>query len=146
MFLRNREFLKEVIKIIKEFFKYVGFKLNIDKIECILIGCLKSCKNDIFGIKINMLFIKCLGIYIGYNKDECYKKNWIDKCENMKKLYEFWKRRKFIIFGKIEIVNILGISKFIYVVLILLLLNEDVIKKLYSYIFNFIWNNKDRIK
>lgn len=64
----------------------------------------------------------------------------------MKKLYESWKKRKLTIFGKTEIVNTLGINKFIYVASILPLPNEDVIKKLYGHIFNFIWNNKDRIK
>lgn len=38
LFLRNSEFFKDILKIIKEFFKNLGFKLNIDKIEFILIG------------------------------------------------------------------------------------------------------------
>lgn len=87
-FFRNRKFLKEALKTNKDFSKYAGYKLNIDKTECILTGCFKSCRNDIFGIKINTSFIKCLGIYFGHNKDECYKKHWIDKCESMRKLYE----------------------------------------------------------
>lgn len=81
LFLRNREYLKEVLKTIKVFSKPAGCKPNIDTTECVLTGHLKICKNDIFGIKINRTSIKCLGLYIRHNKDKCYQKNWIDKCE-----------------------------------------------------------------
>lgn len=146
LFLKNIDSLKEALKTIKDFSKRAGSRLNVDKTECILTGGLQQYVEKIEGIKINTSTVKCLGIHIGTNKDECYKNNWVDKSEKMKKLFETWKKRKLTIFGKTEIINTLGISKFLYVASILPLPNENIIKGLNRTIFNFLWGTKDRIK
>ena len=64
----------------------------------------------------------------------------------MQKLFESWKKRKITLFGKKEIINILGISKFIYTASVLPSPNADTIKKINKTIFNFLWDSKDRIK
>lgn len=64
----------------------------------------------------------------------------------MEKLFELWKKRKLMIFGKICVVNFLVVLKLIYVGLILFILENDLMKKMKNSIFNFIWNKCDRIK
>ena len=85
LFLKNIDTLKETLKTIKVFAKLAGSKLNVDKTECILTGGLQQYVEKNEGIKINTSTVKCLGIHNGINKDECYKNNWVDKSEKMKK-------------------------------------------------------------
>ena len=48
----------------------------------------KNTFNDIDGIKVNKSYIKCLGVYIGHDKNECYNKNCMKVYDNMEKLFE----------------------------------------------------------
>lgn len=50
-------------------------------------------------VKIVNKVVRCLGIFIGYDKEECYNNNWIKIYYDIEKLFEFWKRRKLILFG-----------------------------------------------
>lgn len=76
----------------------------------------------------------------------CYNKNWIKIVDDLEKLFELWKIRKLIIFGKVCVINSLVILKFLYIGLILNFLDEGILKKIWSFLYNFIWNKKDRIK
>lgn len=122
--------MKYVLDVFNEFCKYVGFKININKIECILLGILKNFYDEFYGIKIINKVVRCLGIFIGYDKVECYNKNWMKVYYDVEKFFEFWKRRKLILFGKLCIINIFVLFKFIYVVLIFNFFENDFIKKI----------------
>ena len=146
MTLKNVDSLKHGLETIKSFCSHAGSKINISKTECILLGSLKNTFNDIDRIKVNTSYIKCLGVYIGHDKNECYNKNWMKVYDNMEKLFESWKKRKLTIFGKCCVVNTLAISKLIYLGTILNFPVDDFLKKINRLIFNFIWNKTDRIK
>ena len=73
--------LNETLETINKFCEHAGSKININKTECILLGSLKNMYNEVCNIKVNTNVVKCLGIFMGHNKIECYRKNWIDKSE-----------------------------------------------------------------
>lgn len=50
-------------------------------------------------VKIVNKVVRCLGIFIGYDKEKCFNNNWIKIYYDIEKLFEFWKRRKLILFG-----------------------------------------------
>ena len=110
------------------------------------LGTLKDQYHTVEGIKVSKHEVKCLGIYIGHDKIECYNKNWMNVYHNIEKLFESWKKRKLTLFGKRTIVNTLAIPKLIYIATILELPDENYLKKLNRTIFNFIWNTTERIK
>ena len=56
-----------------------------------------------------------------------------------------WKKRELSIFGKILIIKTLAISKITFLLLNLIPPN-DIIKKIKTLLFNFIWGKRDRIK
>lgn len=60
----------------------------------------------------------------------CYNKNWIKIVDDLEKLFELWKIRKLIIFGKVCVINSLVILKFLYIGLILNFLDEGILKKI----------------
>ena len=109
-------------------------------------GSLKNTFQNVYNIKVNTTCIKCLGIYLGHDKDECFRRNWINTMKDMEKLFESWKKRKLTIFGKCEVINTLAISKLIYTASILPLPPTDYIKDINKLIYNFLWNSRDRIK
>ena len=106
---------------------------------------MKDSCNEIGGIKFTNDAIKCLGIYIGHNKQECHHKNWTEKINKMEMLLSEWKHRKLTLFGKVLIVKILALAKLTYVFSILRV-PDDVVKQIKKCVFYFIWNDRDRIK
>lgn len=122
--------MKNILDIIKVFCECVGLKININKIECILLGDMKNEFEEFYGIKVINKVIKCLGIYVGYDKEECYNKNWMRIYYDMEKLFEFWKWRKLIFFGKVCIIWILVILKFVYILLIFCFFDSNFIKRI----------------
>ena len=58
--------------------------------------------------KVTNKAVKCLGMYIGHDKEECYNKNWIKIYHDTEKqLFEYWKKRKLTLFGKTCVINTL---------------------------------------
>ena len=119
---------------------------EVSKTECLLLGPLKGQFEKLHDIKVVKHAIKCLGIYIGHNKEECYVNNWMKIYHQIEKLFESWKRRKLTIFGKCCIINSLAISKLIYKASILPIPSEEYIKKITRLICNFVWEKTERIK
>lgn len=106
--LRDITSLEKAIQIIENFGNVSGTKLNLSKTECIVFGELKNIlKEDtiIKNIKININTVKCLGIYIGHNKIECYEKKWLCELREFEKILDSWRTRKLTLFGKCQIIN-----------------------------------------
>ena len=136
---------ENAVKIIKEFGSMSGMKLNIDKTECLLTGSFKDNYTDIAGVKVSTN-VKCLGVYFGYDAEYCLQRNWYDKIRDLEKTLNLWKKRKLTLFGKTAIINTLALSKLYYSATILNYPPLDVIKKINSAIFGFIWQKRDHIK
>ena len=111
-----------------------------------LLGPLKGQFDQIHGINVAKQSVKCLGIFLGHNKEECYVNNWMKIYHQIEKLFESWKTRKLTIFGKCCLINSLAISKLIYKASILHLPNEEYIKKITRLLCNFVWQKTERIK
>jgi hypothetical protein len=117
--LSDTDSLIHAVKIINEFCKLAGSKINFTKKECILLGNLKNNFKSIGGVKVTQKAIKCLGIYIGQDRIECYIKNWMKIYHEIEMLFESWTRRKLTLFGKCTIINALALSKITYIASIL---------------------------
>ena len=121
-----------------------GPKLNILKTEGILIGSSKSeipPKSDISWKST----IKYLGVFVGHDKEFAYKKNWLNKLDQLQKLLDVWRIRNLTIFGKVIILKSFAIPKFIYTATMLNLPTE-ILKKVEKLCFGFIWNSNEKIK
>ncbi len=145
LFLSDILSIEESIKTINTFTILAGPKLNVKKTEGIWLGANKQLPKSVHGIVFTDRPLKCLGLYVGHDKDECYKKNWIDKLNKIEKTLDIWKRRQLSIQGKVIIVKSLIMSKLVYN-FSLLKTPDDIISKIDKVIFNFIWNKRERIK
>ena len=146
MALKDIDSLRNTIETVNNFCMHAGSKINISKTECILLGPLKGRYRNIEGINVTDKAVKCLGIYLGHDKIECYNKNWMKIYHDTEKLFESWKKRKLSLFGKCCVINTLALSKLIYIASILTFQDSEYIKKFNKLIYNFIWNKRDRIK
>ena len=142
----NLESIPNVLKIINTFSKYAGPKLNIAKTKGIWLGPLKDLGlRDHCGITWTGNPVKCLGIYIGHNKEKSYTLNWVKKIENMRNVINKWKIRHLSIEGKILIVKTMVLSKLVFPAT-LLTVPECIIKDVKQMVFEFIWGGKDKVK
>ena len=95
-----------LLNSVKSFSNVAGPKLNEEKLEGIWMGPLKGrLPNDFCGIKWTAGAVRCLGVFIGHDKNECDVKNWQNKLTKVEKLLQQWKRRNLTIFGKVIVVR-----------------------------------------
>ncbi len=136
LLLADIESLGEAIRTVNKFSSVAGPKLNVDKTEGILLGPLKNTINAINGIKFTNDAIRCLGIYIGHDKNKCFNKNWTEKIEKIKLVFERWKNRNMTIFGKTLIIKSLASSLLIHSMSILET-PQDILDEVEKLIFGF---------
>ena len=115
MALKDIDSLRNTLETVNNFCMHAGSEINISKTECILLGPLKGRYRNIEGINVTDKAVKCLGIYLGHDKIECYNKNWMKIYHDTEKLFESWKKRKLSLFGKCCVINTLALSKLIYI-------------------------------
>ena len=83
-------------------------RINIEKTEGTWLGPYKDYPEHFEGIFFSKRPIRCLGIYIGHDKEGCYRENWLRKINKLQNCLHVWKSRKLTLmvkYGK-EIVNI----------------------------------------
>jgi len=133
------------LDIVKRFCEVSGLKVNLDKSVGIWIGEFKNNPKTYGGIIFTNKAVRCLGLYIGHDKAECYRENWLHKIEKLKNALHVWKCRKLTIYGKITILKCLGISKMVYAFSVLNV-PKEIVKEVNKLVYNFVWNNTERIK
>ncbi len=145
LMVSNLESLENALNTVHRFSSVAGPRLNIEKTEGILLGPLKNSINELSGVKFTNETVRCLGIYLGHNKEQNKEKNWLEKIEKIKLIFERWKNRSLTIFGKILVIKTLAISKLIHS-MSMLVTPDDVLNDIEKAIFKFLWDSHDRIK
>ena len=57
--------------------------------------------------------IRCLGVYLGHNKKLNDIKNFEEKVNNIEVILKRWKKRELPLFGRVLILKIFALSKFV---------------------------------
>ena len=70
------------------------------------------------------------------------EKNFNDKIDKMEKLFGNWSFRYLTPFGKITVVKSLGLSKLSHIALVLPNPTKDMVKRIESMFYRFIWGGK----
>ena len=135
----------EALAVLNQFSNVAGPILNINKTVGMHIGKKRGKHKDILGIKFTKSPIKCLGIYVGGNQEECDNLNWLPKLTEIEDTLNKWKFRDLTLFGKVTVIRTLAVSKLTFVGTNCKI-PSGVIKKLNSLLYGFIWGQRDRIK
>jgi len=142
VFLCDENQVIATLDTIADFARVSGLTLNVEKTEAMWIGSYRDRKEKLFGFKWSKV-IRYLGIYIGYDKEETNKWNWINKLETFQKTLDCWRTRDMTIFGRITIVKTLALAKLIYSAT-MLPIPEGICKRIENAIDEFLWKGRKR--
>lgn len=143
IFLKNRSYIEDSIKCLETFGKLAGPILNLKKTE--MMGFQDQNETYAFGdIKWIKNTTRCLGIYFGPNKEECFNKNWTEKIEKIENLLNRAKCRNLMITEKVDLIKTFVMPKIIFPAS-MLPTKQETVKKLNQMFWKFIWKGKDKV-
>ena len=142
--LFDQESLNAIVNILDTFHMHSGFTINYDKTQMYRIGSLKNIAAKLVtqkGIVWTNEPINVLGVYIAHDSETLIKLNYKPLVDRVSGILESWKRRNLSLIGKIQIVNTLIASLFVYKFTVLEEMPEEMIVKIESIIEKFLWNS-----
>ena len=149
VYLKDTEELVKCTEIINEYCAISGMALNMSKCEGLWVGnfALRQNNCNVGNIRWPMTPIKCLGIYVGHNKDECERLNWYSKVNKMESVLECWKsRRNLTLFGKVQVIKCLAMSGLIFTATNCALPSTNIISEINAILYKFLWGRKETLK
>ena len=141
VFVRDLQSVTSLLKLLNEFNECSGLEINNTKTEAMWLGEWKDKTDEPFGFKWPKEPINALGVFFSYNHASADELNFGEKILNLEKTLNTWKRRNLTLYGKINIVKTLGISKLIYSASVLPV-PDHYIQEINKLIFDFIWAGK----
>lgn len=84
VFLKNEQAVKNCLNIVEYFGKFSGLKLYLEKTDDLWLGSGRTRNDEFAGRNWRRSYIKALGVYFGYNKQEVEDLNWKSKLEVIK--------------------------------------------------------------
>ena len=141
IFVRDRESVLELLSLLEEFSSLSGLEINTSKTEALWLGQWKNNQETPFGFKWPKDPILSLGVYFSHNHTDADELNFDAKIRELEKSLQKWQRRRLTLYGKINIVKTLGLSKLIFNASVLYT-PHNYIEKINKIIFNFIWDGK----
>ena len=139
----KKESITALFQTLSEFQGIYGFSINYDKTTIYRIGSIRhtnaKCytKNEVTWANNT---INILGVHITYNEREQMEINYTPLIHKARGILATWKRRKLSLMGKVQIVNTLVASLFVYKMTVLRRITNDKIKAIEDIILDFIWN------
>ena len=144
LMLKNNVSVRNALCLIKEFGIFAGLSLNLSKTQGIILG-----QTDEHTWTTDICWtnepVKCLGIWLGHNKEQTDKLNWDCKINVMENRIKTWKPRNLSLNGKILIIKTLLLSV-INLQATVLPITDGLEKRLNKLIYNYLWNGPDKVK
>ena len=145
LFLADMDPLVLAIAKFKEFKKYSGLKLNLNKTEIIPIGKSKNTNiilpPELSSIQIKHRHFKALGIWYSYNPEEILSLNVEHRIKNMNTITNIWRARNLSLKGKVTIIKTILIPQ-IHFLFSMIFIPEQILNKIYKLLLDFLWNSK----
>ena len=143
------ESLSFSLKILDDFGKVSGLRLNDRKTEALWIG--SSIGNDPISVpgknlKWPMAKVKALGLWISTDPEMSASLNFNEKLESVRKILSCWRYRRLTLLGKITVLKSLVASQLVYL-LTPLQSNYTALNEVNNWFYTFLWNGKgDKVK
>ena len=130
-----------MFNLLEKFERVSGLRINQSKSELLWLGQSRLRKDKILNLNLSEKPIYALGIYFSYNDELATEKNFYDKLVSLKKILNIWLSRDISIYGKINIVKTLALSKLTFVCSVLDT-PDGFTEEVNKIIFKFIWKYK----
>lgn len=142
--------LESCMNVLQFYAEASGLYINMDKTKVVWIGSEKN-SNVKFCEEYNLCWesneFVVLGVKFPKNLDDIVEVNYINKLEEMKKIFLNWSKRVLTPLGKITVIKSLALSKINHLILSLPHPSEKVLKDIQSLFYNYLWDKgPDKIK
>ena len=120
-----------------------GFTVSYEKTTLYRIGSLRHASAQMYNISEfawSNKDINVLGITIAH--EEIVQKNYVPIIEKAKNVLNSWQHRGLTLMGKVQVVNTLVASLFVYKMMVLPCIPQYVVKWMENVIRKFLWNGK----
>ena len=135
----------EVEQIFARFQKMSGMLINYEKTSVYRLGSLRNSNAKFYSQK-QMTWsnkpIKVLGLVVSMNQQEVYDNNIKPILAKIESILKLWAIRGLSLFGKIQVLNSLIASLFVYPLAVTKMLSTKDLAWLDSKINNFLWNER----
>lgn len=136
--LKDFPSLVNLFKVISIYEAGSGAKLNMSKTEAMWLGAWRDHSDEPLGLSW-VRKVKILGVTFGTVPVE--QDNWQPKLNKLEKSLNLWKSRSLSLIGKSLVVNILGLSKLLYLARTLIMPNW-VLSRVNQLVWPFIWGSR----
>ena len=134
LFLSDAQSVSNLFDLLSLFEKCSGLKINQTKSEMLWLGSSRH-------RKMSGEPVYALGMHFTYEQEASEKKIFFKKLGSLKKTLHVWSQRDLSIFGRINIVKTIALSKLIFICSVMDT-PKDFNKELNKITFDFIWNHK----
>ena len=143
MLKNTQDNLDRVLLKIQEFHDSTGFTLSYEKTNVYRVGAMKKSQAKLYTRQeLNWTNkINVLGVHIRDDKEELLSVNYDSVFHKSVQTMEAWHNRNVSLLGKINIINSLVASLFVYKMSVLPSLPEDFVNKIEQKVNNFLWNS-----
>ena len=139
----SEQSIRAIFKELDSFHKQSGFTVSYDKTTLYRIGSLRFSNAQMYGIDQVVWSkedITVLGVTIAH--ENVVEKNYTPLIEKSRKTLLSWENRGLSLLGKIQVVNTLVASLFVYKLMVLPLMPKHIVKQVDNIIKEFNWNKK----
>ena len=139
----NEKSIKQILEELEKFRLQSGFTVSYDKTTLYRIGSLRHSNAQMYGIdhfKWTNEDISVLGVQIAH--ENIVEKNFENLIGKTKKILYSWRNRGLSLLGKIQVVNTLIASLFVYKMMVLPSMSSVMFKRLDNIIREYIWSGK----
>ena len=144
VFSMNKEkSLRSIIQELQEFRNQSGFTVSYEKTTLYRIGSLRHSNAMMYDMTQFMWSntdITVLGITITH--EDIVMKNYEPLIEKVKNTLDTWHNRNLSLIGKVQVVNTLVASQFVYKMMVLPTIPRIVVKRVDNIVRDFLWNSK----
>ena len=141
VFVHDLDSVTSLLNLLSDFHACSGLEINTTKTEAMWLGQWKKRTDTPFGFKWPKEPICALGIFFSHNQLSADWLNFGERIKILEKMLKIWKRRNLTLYGRINIVKTLGLSKLIYSASVLAI-PDYYIQEINKITFNFIWEGK----
>ena len=116
--------------------------MNQCKSEMLWLGSLRQRKDSILNLKLSDGTVYALGVYFSYDEELATKTNVFEKLPKLKKILNIWSSQDISIYGRVNIVKRLAISKLTFICSVLDT-PKGFTEEVNNIIFDDIWKYKN---
>ena len=141
--LANQKSIQAIMDELDRFHYQSGFTVSYEKTTLYRIGSLRHSDAQMYNMSQyawSNKDINILGVTIAH--EEIVQKNYIPLIEKTKQTLNAWYNRGLSLIGKIQVINTLIASQFVYKMMVLPSIPVHIVKTVENIMRDFIWNNK----